>query len=104
MAVTFNELLEGTNLSEEARESIQEAWESRLDEAREEMTAELREEFAQRYEHDKGLIVEAVDNFISTRVTKLKYLSWLRTRRPWLKKELNIARLLVNTLRYLTDL
>ena len=68
MAVTFNELLEGTNLSEEARESIQEAWESRLDEAREELTAELREEFAQRYEHDKGLIVEAVDNFISTRV------------------------------------
>jgi len=68
MAVTFNELLEGTNLSEEARESIQEAWESRLSEAREELTAELREEFAQRYEHDKGLIVEAVDNFISTRV------------------------------------
>jgi hypothetical protein len=32
------------------------------------MTAELREEFAQRYEHDKGLIVEAMDNFISTRV------------------------------------
>lgn len=68
MAVTFNELLEGTNLSEEARETIQEAWESRLAEARDEMTAELREEFAQRYEHDKGLIVEAVDNFISTRV------------------------------------
>ena len=42
MAVTFNELLEGTNLSEEARSSIQEAWESRLDEARTEMTAELR--------------------------------------------------------------
>ena len=68
MAVTFNELLEGTNLSEEAQSTLQEAWESRLDEARTEMTAELREEFAQRYEHDKGLIVEAVDNFISTRV------------------------------------
>ena len=54
MAVTFNELLEGTDLSVEARESIQEAWESRLSEAREELTAELREEFAQRYEHDKG--------------------------------------------------
>jgi len=68
MAVTFNELLEGTNLSEEAQSTLQEAWESRLDEARTEVTAELREEFAQRYEHDKGLIVEAVDNFISTRV------------------------------------
>jgi len=69
MAVTFNELLEGTDLSEEMKGSIQEAWESRLSEARDELTAELREEFAQRYEHDKGLIVEAMDNFISTKVT-----------------------------------
>jgi len=68
MAGTFNELLEGVNLSEEAKVAIQEAWEGRLAEAREEMTAELREEFAQRYEHDKGLIVEAMDNFISTKV------------------------------------
>ena len=36
--------------------------------AREELTAELREEFAQRYEHDKGLIVEAVDGFIKERI------------------------------------
>ena len=68
MAVTFNELLEGTELSEEVRGSIQEAWESKISEAREEISAELREEFAQRYEHDKGLVVEAMDNFISTRV------------------------------------
>jgi len=66
--VTFNELLEGTELSEEVRSSIQEAWESKISEAREELSAELREEFAQRYEHDKGLVVEAMDNFISTRV------------------------------------
>lgn len=68
MAVTFNELLEGTELSEEVRVSIQEAWESRLTEAKEALTAELREEFAQRYAHDKGLIVEAMDNFITTKV------------------------------------
>lgn len=68
MAVKFNELLEGAGLSDEARVAIQEAWESRLSEAREELTAELREEFAQRYEHDKGLIVEAMDNFITTKV------------------------------------
>ena len=68
MAVTFNELLEGAGLSEEARTTIQEAWESRLTEAKEELTAELREEFAQRYEHDKNQIVEAVDNFITTKV------------------------------------
>lgn len=68
MANAFNTLLEGANLSEEAKVALQEAWESNLAEAREELTAELREEFAQRYEHDKGLIVEAMDNFISTKV------------------------------------
>jgi hypothetical protein len=68
MAVTFNELLEGAGLSDDARVAIQEAWESRLAEARNELSAELREEFAQRYEHDKSLIVEAVDNFITTKV------------------------------------
>ena len=69
MAVKFNEILEGMDLSEEVGTSIQEAWESKIVEAREELTAELREEFAQRYEHDKGQIVEAMDNFISEKVT-----------------------------------
>jgi hypothetical protein len=68
MAVTFNDLLEGVNLSESARQSIQEAWDARLTEARDQLTAELREEFAQRYEHDKGLIIEGVENFIETKV------------------------------------
>ena len=70
MAVKFNELLEGAGLSSEATTTIQEAWESNLAEARETITAELREEFAQRFEHDKGLIVEAMDNFISTSMQK----------------------------------
>ena len=61
MAVTFNELLEGSDLTEEVKAGIQEAWEGKLSEARDQLTAELREEFAQRYEHDKGLIVEAMD-------------------------------------------
>jgi hypothetical protein len=68
MAVTFKDLLEGAGLSEEATSALQEAWESKITEAKEELTAELREEFAQRYEHDKGKIVEAVDNFISEKV------------------------------------
>ena len=52
MAVNFKDLIESSDINEEVRESIVEAWESRLAEAREELTAELREEFAQRYEHD----------------------------------------------------
>ena len=69
MAVTFNDLLEGTELTEEVKTSLQEAWEQRISEARDELTAELREEFAQRYDHDKGLIVDAMDKFISEQVT-----------------------------------
>jgi hypothetical protein len=69
MAVTFKDLLEGTDLTSEVKESLQEAWEAKVSEAREAMTAELREEFAQRYEHDKSTIVEAVDNFITDKVT-----------------------------------
>ena len=68
MAVTFNDLLEGTDLTAEVKSELQEAWENKISEAREELTAELREEFAQRYEHDKSQIVEAVDNFITEKV------------------------------------
>ncbi len=69
MAVTFNDLLEGTDLTEEVKTGLQEAWESKISEARDELTAELREEFAQRYSHDKSQIVEAMDKFISEKVT-----------------------------------
>ena len=65
MAVTFNDLLEGADLTEEVKTSLQEAWEQKISEARDELTAELREEFAQRYEHDKSTIVEAVDTWFT---------------------------------------
>ncbi len=42
MADTFVELLENGDLSEETRVNIQEAWETRLAEARDGITAELR--------------------------------------------------------------
>ena len=66
MAKTFNDLLESGNLSEDVKTQIQEAWESRLAEAKDQLTAELREEFSQRFEHDKQQIVEALDNFITS--------------------------------------
>ena len=62
----FDDILaEGTNLSEEARSQIKEAWDSKLIEAREELTAELREEFAQKFEHDKSIMVESMDKFLN---------------------------------------
>lgn len=52
-------------LSEEVKESVTEAWNAKLAEAREEITAELREEFAGRYENDKAQIVEAMDAMLN---------------------------------------
>ena len=69
MADIFNGILESDNISEELRTQIQETWKSKLDEAREEITAELRDEFAQRYENDKGQIVEAMDKMLTDRIT-----------------------------------
>lgn len=61
-------LAEGTGLSEEARDQIQEAWNSKLLEAREELTAELREEFAQKFEHDKSIMIESMDKFLNDKI------------------------------------
>jgi hypothetical protein len=58
-------LLDSELLSEEAQQEISEAWESKLNEAREAVRTELREEFAQRYEHDKQVMVEALDRMVT---------------------------------------
>ena len=72
----FTEMLGSVVLSEEVRENINAAWEKHLSESREEVTAELREEFASRYEHDKGQLIEAMDKLmqdtISAGATDLK--------------------------------
>jgi hypothetical protein len=46
-------LLDSDLVNEETRAEISEAWDAKLNEARESVRAELREEFAQKYEHDK---------------------------------------------------
>ena len=58
-------LLDSELINEEAQQQISEAWEAKLNEAREQVRAELREEFAQRYEHDKQVMVEALDRMVS---------------------------------------
>lgn len=65
----FTELLGSVVLSEEVRENINAAWDKQIAEAREQVTAELREEFASRYEHDKGMLVEAMDRLINDTIT-----------------------------------
>jgi len=58
-------LLDSDLITEETRQEINEAWEAKLVEAREQARAELREEFAQRYEHDKTVMVEALDRLVT---------------------------------------
>ena len=58
-------LLDSGLINEEVGQELNEAWESRLTEAREQVRAELREEFAQRYEHDKTVMVEALDRMVT---------------------------------------
>lgn len=69
MAKKIDEILsESINLSEEARSQIVGLWESKIAEAREEVAATLREEFARKFEHDKGVLVESMDRFLSDKV------------------------------------
>jgi hypothetical protein len=58
-------LLDSGLINEDVGQELNEAWESKLTEAREQLRAELREEFAQRYEHDKTVMVEALDRMVT---------------------------------------
>lgn len=61
-------LFENDVVSQEVRAQIEEAWEARVRENRQAATAELREEFAQKYEHDKAVMVEAIDAMLAERL------------------------------------
>ena len=62
------QLFENNVISEEIKSEIESAWESRIQESRDQITATLREEFAQKYEHDKGAMVEAVEGMLADRL------------------------------------
>ena len=58
-------LFENNVISGEIKESIEQAFETRINEAREQVAVQLREEFAQKYEHDKNTMIEAVDRMVT---------------------------------------
>jgi hypothetical protein len=62
------QLFENNVISEEMKSEIETAWQSRIQENRDQITATLREEFAQKYEHDKSAMVEAVEAMLSDRL------------------------------------
>jgi hypothetical protein len=70
MAKKLDEILsESVGLSEDVRSQIVGLWESKINEAREEVAATLREEFARKFEHDKGVLVESMDRFLTDKIT-----------------------------------
>jgi hypothetical protein len=62
-------LLESGLINDDIGAQLNEAWESKLNEAREQVRAELHEEFAQRYEHDRSVMVEALDKMVTDGLT-----------------------------------
>ena len=63
------QLFENNVISEETKSEIESAWETAVQENRDTVSTQLREEFAQKYEHDKTAMVEAVEKMLSDRIT-----------------------------------
>ena len=68
MLDAFKQLVESGVMSEEVGSEIESAFAKKLQENRDQVTAELREEFAQKYNHDKTVMVEAIDRMLSERL------------------------------------
>jgi hypothetical protein len=64
----FKQLVESGLMTEETKSVIESALAERLKENRDQVTAELREEFAQKYNHDKSMMVEAIDKMLGDRL------------------------------------
>lgn len=70
MIDAISKLVESGAISEDVKNSIQEAWDSKIKENKEQVGAELREEFAKRYEHDKSNMIEAIDKMMNEKLSE----------------------------------
>ena len=70
MLEALKSLFENEALSEEVRTELEEAWNAKIKENRLQVTSELREEFAKKYEHDKTTMVEAIDSLVTERLAE----------------------------------
>ena len=70
MIDAISKLVESGAISEDTQKAIQDAWESKIKENKETVGAELREEFAKRYEHDKANMIEAIDNMMTEKLSE----------------------------------
>ena len=70
MLDSLKSLFENSALSEEVRSELEEAWNAKVEENKLQATAELREEFAKKYAHDKTTMVEAIDAMLSEKLAE----------------------------------
>ena len=68
MLDAFKQLAESGVMTAETQSVIESAFAAKIQENRDQVTAELREEFAQKYSHDKQVMVEAIDKMLSERL------------------------------------
>ena len=68
MLDAFKQLVESGVMTVETTQVVEAAFAAKLQENRDQVTAELREEFAQKYSHDKTVMVEAIDKMLSDRL------------------------------------
>jgi hypothetical protein len=69
MVDAFKQLVESGVMTEETKSLVETALAAKIQENRDQVTAELREEFARKYSHDKSVMVEAIDKMLSERLT-----------------------------------
>jgi len=69
MLDAIKKLLEEKVINEDMHDSIQTAWNKKLNESKDAVRVELREEFAQKYSHDRKVMVESLDKMISESLT-----------------------------------
>ena len=69
MIDAISKLVESGAISEDVQKGI-EAWDLKIKENKEVVGAELREEFAKRYEHDKANMIEAIDSMMNEKLSE----------------------------------
>jgi len=70
MIDAISKLVESGAISEDVQKGIQEAWDNKIKENKDQVGAELREEFAKRYEHDKANMIEAIDKMMGEKLSE----------------------------------
>ena len=58
-------LIDSGLINEDVASELESTWSTKLNEAKDQVRGELRNEFAQRYEHDRSVMVEALDKMVT---------------------------------------